>query len=183
VDAAATSAQALAQRARIVLLAAKGLMNTEIGGVSRKMAATWRSRFAERCPRCRDGTAARRQRGAKRWHDLALLVVANSRRHAVRPAADRVTKPRSDASAALQAANQLYRRDGSPASQRTRGCLADRDRHRRAGGPDLRSRRLGPHSRERGRARRLTEEQVLSLEHQRLALEDAQRLARVGSWS
>jgi transposase len=44
-----TSAQALAQRSRIVLLAAEGLKNTEIAeraGVSRTMAATWRSRFA-----------------------------------------------------------------------------------------------------------------------------------------
>ena len=45
-----TSAQALAQRSRIVLAAADGLKNTEIAerlGVSRKMAATWRARFAE----------------------------------------------------------------------------------------------------------------------------------------
>ena len=45
-----TSAQALAQRSRIVLLAADGLNNTEIAervGVSRNTAATWRSRFAE----------------------------------------------------------------------------------------------------------------------------------------
>jgi transposase len=45
-----TSAQALAQRSRIVLAAAEGLNNTEIAerlGISRNMAATWRSRFAE----------------------------------------------------------------------------------------------------------------------------------------
>jgi transposase len=45
-----TSAQALAQRARIVLAAAEGLKNTEISerlGVSRNMAMTWRARFAE----------------------------------------------------------------------------------------------------------------------------------------
>jgi transposase len=45
-----TSAQALAQRSRIVLLAAEGLGNTEIAerlGISRNMAMTWRSRFAE----------------------------------------------------------------------------------------------------------------------------------------
>src|SRR3954449_560348 len=44
-----TSAQALAQRARIVLAAAEGLKNTEIAerlGVSRNMAMTWRARFA-----------------------------------------------------------------------------------------------------------------------------------------
>ena len=45
-----TSARALAQRSRIVLAAAEGLKNTEIAervGVSRNMAAIWRSRFAE----------------------------------------------------------------------------------------------------------------------------------------
>lgn len=44
------SAQALAQRSRIVLAAAEGLKNTEIAarlGINRGMAATWRSRFAE----------------------------------------------------------------------------------------------------------------------------------------
>jgi transposase len=44
------SAQALAQRARIVLLAADGLKNTEIAaemGITRGMAAKWRARFAE----------------------------------------------------------------------------------------------------------------------------------------
>src|ERR671911_667808 len=44
-----SSAQALAQRARVVWLAAGGLKNTEIAdrlGISRKTAATWRSRFA-----------------------------------------------------------------------------------------------------------------------------------------
>src|SRR4051795_9488087 len=46
-----TSAQALAQRARVVLLAADGLTNTEIGErlrVKRSTAARWRTRFAER---------------------------------------------------------------------------------------------------------------------------------------
>jgi transposase len=45
-----TSAQALAQRARIVLLAADGLNNTEIAAVlaiTRGMAAKWRARFVE----------------------------------------------------------------------------------------------------------------------------------------
>jgi transposase len=45
-----TSAQALAQRSRIVLLAAEGLKNTEIAerlGIKRATAARWRSRFAE----------------------------------------------------------------------------------------------------------------------------------------
>src|SRR3954464_1713935 len=43
------SAQALAQRSRIVLLAAEGLKNTEIAqrlGVTRPMVTKWRSRFA-----------------------------------------------------------------------------------------------------------------------------------------
>jgi transposase len=45
-----TSAQALAQRSRIVLLAAEGLKNTEVAerlGVHRNMVAKWRSRFLE----------------------------------------------------------------------------------------------------------------------------------------
>ena len=45
-----TSAQALAQRSRIVLLAAAGLKNTEIAErltISRATAAIWRARFAE----------------------------------------------------------------------------------------------------------------------------------------
>jgi transposase len=45
-----SSAQALAQRSRIVLAAADGLKNTEVAervGVSRNTVATWRSRFAE----------------------------------------------------------------------------------------------------------------------------------------
>ena len=45
-----TSAQALAQRSRVVLLSAEGLTNTEIAGrlgVYRPMVTKWRSRFAE----------------------------------------------------------------------------------------------------------------------------------------
>jgi transposase len=45
-----SSAQALAQRARVVLLAAEGLNNTEIGqrlAIKRSTAATWRARFAD----------------------------------------------------------------------------------------------------------------------------------------
>lgn len=45
-----TSAQALAQRSRVVLLASRGLNNTEIArrlGVHRPMVRKWRSRFAE----------------------------------------------------------------------------------------------------------------------------------------
>src|ERR671917_368121 len=46
-----TSAQGLAQRARIVLAAADGRSNTEIAqrvGVTRPTVAKWRNRFAER---------------------------------------------------------------------------------------------------------------------------------------
>jgi transposase len=46
-----TTAQALAQRSRIVLLAADGLKNTEIArrlGTGRPMVTKWRTRFAER---------------------------------------------------------------------------------------------------------------------------------------
>jgi len=46
-----TSAQALALRSRIVLLAAEGLKNTEIAerlGVDHATARKWRSRFAQR---------------------------------------------------------------------------------------------------------------------------------------
>src|SRR3954468_5364319 len=45
-----TSAQALALRSRIVLLAAEGLQNVEIAarlGISRATARVWRARFAE----------------------------------------------------------------------------------------------------------------------------------------
>src|SRR5215207_1152655 len=45
-----TSAQALAQRSRIVLLAADGLTNTQIAGrlgTGRPMVTKWRNRFAE----------------------------------------------------------------------------------------------------------------------------------------
>jgi DNA-binding NarL/FixJ family response regulator len=45
-----TSAQALAQRSRVVLLAAEGLNNTEIAtrlGVYRPMVTKWRNRFGE----------------------------------------------------------------------------------------------------------------------------------------
>jgi transposase len=44
-----TSAQALAQRSRIVLLAAEGLKNTDVAqrlGITRKMATKWRARCA-----------------------------------------------------------------------------------------------------------------------------------------
>ena len=44
------SAQALAERSRIVLAAAEGLKNTEIAerlGVGREMVTKWRKRFAE----------------------------------------------------------------------------------------------------------------------------------------
>ena len=45
---------------------------------------------------------------AQRWHSLALLAAASIRRHGVRPLPIAITKPRSDASAAFQAANEHY---------------------------------------------------------------------------
>ena len=56
-----TSAQALAQRSRIVLAAAEGLKNTEIAervGVSRNTAATWRVAVCRAPPRRADRRAA-----------------------------------------------------------------------------------------------------------------------------
>src|SRR4249919_1264678 len=60
------SAQALAMRSRVVLAAAEGLKNTEIGerlGITRGMAAKWRRRFvAERLDGLVDALAGGRAR-------------------------------------------------------------------------------------------------------------------------
>jgi DNA-binding NarL/FixJ family response regulator len=48
-----SSAQALAQRSRILLLAAEGLKNTDVAqrlGISRKMATNWRAAICDRSP-------------------------------------------------------------------------------------------------------------------------------------
>ena len=127
---------------------------------------------------------ASQARSAHRWRGLALLAAANIRRHGVRPLPIAVTKPRSDASAAFQAANKRYtaamevrRRSDIEAASRTGiGIVA-------LAVLIFAIVALALTRASRGRERRLAEEQMLNLEQQRLALDDAQRLARVGSWS
>jgi diguanylate cyclase (GGDEF)-like protein/PAS domain S-box-containing protein len=123
-------------------------------------------------------------RDAQRWNSLALAAAANVRRHGVRPLPIAVTKPRSNASAAFQAANERYtvameaRRTSDIATASQTGVeivvLAVLI---------LALAALAVTRASRGRERRLMERQMLLLEQQRLALDDAQRLARVGSWS
>jgi diguanylate cyclase (GGDEF)-like protein/PAS domain S-box-containing protein len=121
---------------------------------------------------------------AQRWHSLALLAAANIRRHGVRPLPIAITKPRSDASVAFQTANERYtavmeaRRtsDIETASEIGIGIVV-------LAVLILALAALGVTRTSRGRERRLMEEQMLVLERQRLTLDDAQRLARVGSWS
>jgi PAS domain-containing protein len=123
-------------------------------------------------------------RNAQRWQSLALLAAANIRRHGVRPLPIAITKPRSDASAAFQAANERYtlamegRRtsDIETASEIGIGIVV-------LAVLILAFAALAVTRASRGSERRLMEEQMLVLERQRLALDDAQRLARVGSWS
>ncbi len=123
-------------------------------------------------------------RSAQRWRSLALLAVANIRRHGVRPLPIAITKPRSDASARFQAANERYttvmearrRSDIETASEIGTGIVV-------LAVLILALAALAVTRTSRGRERRLMEKQVLVLERQRLALDDAQRLARVGSWS
>jgi hypothetical protein len=95
-----------------------------------------------------------------------------------------MTKPRSDASAAFQAANESY----TVAMEARR--RSDIDSASDVGIEIvilavliLALAALAVTRASRGRERRLMEEQMLVLEQQRLALDDAQRLARVGSWS
>ena len=123
-------------------------------------------------------------RHAQRWHSLALLAAGNIRLHGVRPLPIAIAKPRSDASAAFQAANERYsvameaRRssDIQTASEVGIGIVI-------AAVLILALAALAVTRASRGRERRLMENQMLALEQQRLALDDAQRLARVGSWS
>ena len=127
---------------------------------------------------------ASQARSAQRWHGLALLAAANIRRHGVRPLPIAVTKPRSDASNAFQAANERYtaamevrrRSDIEAASRIGIGIVA-------LAVLIFAIVALALTRASRARERRRTEEQMLNLEQQRLALDDAQRLARVGSWS
>jgi diguanylate cyclase (GGDEF)-like protein/PAS domain S-box-containing protein len=123
-------------------------------------------------------------RSAKRWHRLAIDAAANIRRSGVRPLPIAVTRPRSDAAAAFQATNQRYsaamearrRSDIEAASRIGIGIVA-------VAVLIFAIVALALTRASRGRERRLTEEQMLNLEQQRVALDDAQRLARVGSWS
>lgn len=81
---AATSTQRDAQRARVVLAAARGLSNREIGaevGVTAKMAGTWRRRFAQEGPKgLRDAVRAGRPcvytAAQKAWYFQKVLESA-----------------------------------------------------------------------------------------------------------
>jgi diguanylate cyclase (GGDEF)-like protein/PAS domain S-box-containing protein len=115
---------------------------------------------------------------------LALLAAANIRRHGVRPLPITITKPRSDASVAFQAANEHY-----TAAMEARRTTDIEDASEIGTGIVvlavliLALAALAVTRAARGRERRLMHDQMLVLEQQRLALDDAQRLARVGSWS
>jgi diguanylate cyclase (GGDEF)-like protein/PAS domain S-box-containing protein len=124
------------------------------------------------------------ERDSQRWHSLALMAAAEIRRAGVRPLPIAVTKPRSDAAAAFQAANVRYtdlmrarrERDAETTSQIgiaivTLAVLI------------LAIAALAFARTSRGRERRLMEERLLEVKRQRLALDEAQRIARVGSWS
>jgi diguanylate cyclase (GGDEF)-like protein/PAS domain S-box-containing protein len=123
-------------------------------------------------------------RSARRWHNLALLAAASIRRHGVRPLPLAITKPRSDASAAFQAADERYTvameahrtSDVETASEIGIGIVV-------VAVLIVGLAVSGVARASRTRERRLMESQMLALEQQRLALDDVQRLARVGSWS
>jgi diguanylate cyclase (GGDEF)-like protein/PAS domain S-box-containing protein len=123
-------------------------------------------------------------RAAQRWHTLALRAAANIRLHGVRPLPIAITQPRSDASVAFQDANEQYtiamearrRSDIETASEIGIGIVV-------LAVLILTLAALAVTRASRGRERRLMADQMLVLEQQRLALDDAQRLARVGSWS
>ncbi|HWF74887.1 MAG TPA: diguanylate cyclase [Solirubrobacteraceae bacterium] len=121
---------------------------------------------------------------AQRWHTLALSAAATIRRRGVRPLAIAVTKPRSDASAEFQAANQRYtavmearrRSDIGTASELGIAIVV-------VAVLILALAALAVTRASRGREKRLMEERMLAVSAQRVALDDAQRIARVGSWS
>jgi diguanylate cyclase (GGDEF)-like protein/PAS domain S-box-containing protein len=127
---------------------------------------------------------ATEQRSVQRWQTLAGLAVTNVQQHGVRPLPIAVAKPRSDAGAAFQDANEGYtlimdarrRSDIDSASQIGIGIIA-------FAVLVLAIAALVVTRASRGREKRLTDEQLLVLDRQRRALDDAQRLARVGSWS
>ena len=123
-------------------------------------------------------------RNAQRWHSLALLAAANIRLHGVRPLPLAITKPRSDASAAFQAANEHY----TSAMQARRASDIETASEIGIGIVVLAVlilalAALAVTRSGRRRERRLMEDQMLVLEQHRLGLDDAQRMARVGSWS
>jgi diguanylate cyclase (GGDEF)-like protein/PAS domain S-box-containing protein len=127
---------------------------------------------------------ARQVRSARRWHSLALRDAESIRAHGVRPLPIALTKPRSDAAAAFQAANQRY---GVAMEARRRSDIET------ASGIGIgivvlavlmlaiAARAVTRASRRR--ETRLMEDQLLILEQQRLALDEAQRIAQVGSWT
>jgi diguanylate cyclase (GGDEF)-like protein/PAS domain S-box-containing protein len=124
------------------------------------------------------------QRSIQRWETLAGLAVANIQQHGVRPLPIAVAKPRSDAGAAFQEANEHYAAimdvqrtsEIDSASQIGIGIVA-------FSVLVLAIAALVVARASRGREKRLTDAQLLVLNRQRRALDDAQRLARVGSWS
>jgi diguanylate cyclase (GGDEF)-like protein/PAS domain S-box-containing protein len=127
---------------------------------------------------------ATEERSAQRWQMLALLAAANIQQHGVRPLPITMTKPRSDAGAAFQDANEHYtsimdaqrRSDIDSASNVGIGIIA-------VAVLALAIAALVVARASRGREKRLTDAQQQVLAGQRRALDDAQRFARVGSWS
>ena len=123
-------------------------------------------------------------RSERRWHGLALRAAQNIRVHGVRPLPLAMTKPRSDASAAFQAANEHYtavmearrREDIRSASGIGIGIVA-------VAVLILAIAALAVTRASRRRETRLMQGQLLVLERQRRALDEAQRIAHVGSWS
>jgi diguanylate cyclase (GGDEF)-like protein/PAS domain S-box-containing protein len=127
---------------------------------------------------------AREARSAQRWHALALQAAENIRVHGVRPLSIAIAKPRSDASAAFLAANERYttvmeaRRthDIETASGIGIGIVV-------VAVLILAIASLAVTRASRRRETRLMQGQLLVLERQRRALDEAQRIAHVGSWS
>jgi diguanylate cyclase (GGDEF)-like protein/PAS domain S-box-containing protein len=127
---------------------------------------------------------ARETGSAQRWRSLALLAIASIRRHGVRPLPIAVSKLRTDASAGFQAANQRY--TAVMEARRT----SDIDTASNVGIAIvvfavllLASVALAVTRASRSREQRLMEERMRSLRAQRVALDDAQRIAHMGSWS
>ena len=124
------------------------------------------------------------ERAAQRWQALARLAAANIQAHGVRRLPIAVTKPRNDAGASFQAADERYtsimnarrRSDIDSASQIGIGIIA-------LAVLILAVVALVVTRASRAGEKRLTDEQLLVLARQRRALDDAQRIAGVGSWS